>query len=341
MRGLRRRPLYLFLFLMSGLVPLKAAEQDVPVYVTQIQNPNDYALFANGGWDGNWYVGWNNGWVKRLPPIPSGRYARAYIGAKLGRMKTLPPEGRPPKFNPISGEIWMAIASTPSWSADQKMRLTSTEDIPLESSAEYALENTGEAEWFWTEIPLANVTMTGDNYLAIWSTSTALVSVSSAPVLAAGWGGKEINAWVAKDLKGEPPANSRGALSTPVSYFQPALALKLIPVGDSHPMQVRILSWHNGTADHLRPILFSSVKGESIERVWIECSEHVRHGDVVQGQWKQVGRSLWKAPYVFSLNQEQLSHGRIYIRVAATNIWEEKATSDPIEIDVSPIHAQK
>src|SRR5258707_12274148 len=88
---------------------------DYPVFVAEIPNPNDYSLFANSGWDGNWYVGYNNGWIKKLPAIPPGNYARVYIGAKLGRTKALPPVGRPPVFNPIPGEIWMALSSTPVW----------------------------------------------------------------------------------------------------------------------------------------------------------------------------------------------------------------------------------
>src|ERR1035437_5667230 len=106
------------------LLPLNAAAPDGPVFVAQVPNPNDYALFANGGWDGNWYVGYNNGWVKELPPIPKGNYTDACVGAKLGRMKALPPVGKPPEFNPIAGEIWLGISSTSSWTPSQRFRLT-------------------------------------------------------------------------------------------------------------------------------------------------------------------------------------------------------------------------
>src|SRR5579862_176481 len=103
-----------------------AATSDYPVFVAQIPNPNDYVLFANSGWDGNWYVGYNNGWIKKLPPIPAGNYAHAYVGAKLGRMKTLPPVGKPPEFNPIPGEIWIALSATPTWTTSQRLKLTTT-----------------------------------------------------------------------------------------------------------------------------------------------------------------------------------------------------------------------
>jgi hypothetical protein len=270
-----------------------------------------------------------------------GHYTHAYLGAKLGRMKTLPPVGRPPEFNPIPGEIWMALASTPTWTRDQRCKLTTTDDIPLDGSPEYALENVGESEWFWTEIPLSEVTMNGDNFVSLWSTTPELLSVSSSPVLAAGWGGKEINTWIAKDIKGEPPASAAEALKSGISYFQPAIALKLVPVGGPHPMRIRILSWANGTPDHLKPILASSVEGESVERVWLEYQGKVHRGDVVGKEWVQVGRSLWKAPYVFSLDQTRLPQGKIRLRIAAVNVWEEKSFSDSFEIEVSPLPANK
>jgi len=332
------------LLIVASLVSvsfLHAASADAPVYVAQIPNLNDYSLFANSGWDGNWYVGYNNGWIKKLPAIPPGNYAHAYLGAKLGRMKTLPPIGRPPEFNPVPGELWMALGSTPTWTSSQRVKLTTTDDIPLDSSPEYALENAGEAQWFWTEIPLSSVNFGGPNFAALWSPTPALISLSSAPVLAAGWGDKEVNAWLAKDIKGEPLSDPQVALSTGIAVFQPAIALKVIPAGRSHPMRVRVISWQNGTPSHLKPVLTGSAEGDSIERVWVEYDRPNRHGDVIRGEWIQVGRSLWKAPYIFSLDQARLPHGKLLLRLAAVNIWEEKATSDPFEIDVSPLHAPK
>jgi hypothetical protein len=320
---------------------LFAAAPDAPAFVAQIPNPNDYSLFANAGWDGNWYVGYNNGWVKKLPPLPPGHYAHAYIGAKLGRMKTLPPVGRPPEFKPIPGEIWVSLAATSTWATSQRWKLTTTEDIPLDGSPEYAMENVGESEWFWTEIPIEALNFPGDNFMALWSTTPELVSVSSAPVLAAAWGGKDLNSWIIKNIKGEPPSNPAVSVASGISYFQPAMAIKLVPEGNPHPMHVRILDWQNGKPDHLKPVVTGSVEGESVERVWVEYKASVRTGDVVRPQWTQVGRSLWKPPYAFSLDQGRLPQGKILLRLSATNIWEENAHSDPFEIEVSPIHAQK
>ena len=347
--GARLQFLLTFAICLLPFATVSAAAPDAPVFVAQVPNPNDYSLFANGGWDGNWYVGYNNGWIKKLPAIQKGNYARAYIGAKLGRMKTLPPVGRPPEFKAVPGEIWIAVASTPSWKAGQRYRLTTTQDIPLDGNAEYALDNIGESEWFWTEVPLDAVNFSGDNYLALWSSTPELVSVSSAPVLAAAWGGKDVNTWLAKEIRGEPPKDAKAALTTGLAYFQPALALKLIPAegearqgrpaGNPHPLKIRILSWQNGTADHLKPVVTGSVVGESVERVWIEYSDAARRGNAVKGRWTQIGRSLWKPPYSFSLDQGSLPKGKILLRMAAADIWEENAASDPLEIEVSPAHA--
>ena len=60
----------------------------IPVYVSKLSNINDYDIFANSGWDGNWYVGYNVCWIKKLPHFRQGKYARAQIGAKIGRAKT-------------------------------------------------------------------------------------------------------------------------------------------------------------------------------------------------------------------------------------------------------------
>src|ERR1700683_5330787 len=168
---LSTRPFFLFAFSFLISVHLFAATNDYPVFVAQVPNPNDYDLFANGGWDGNWYVGYNNGWIKKLPPIPPGPYAHAHLGTRMGRMKTQPPVGRPPQFPPVPGEFLMAIASTPSWKSSEPVGIASSEDIPVEGNSEYALDGVGTSEWFWKEIPLSSVNLSGDNYIALWSST--------------------------------------------------------------------------------------------------------------------------------------------------------------------------
>jgi len=98
-------------------------------------------------------------------------------------------------------------------------------------------------------------------------------------------------------------------------------------------MQVRMVSWQNGSADHPKPVITGSAEGDSIERVWVEFNKPLRQGDVIRGNWIQLGRPLWKAPYVFSLEQAKLPHGKVALRIAAANIWEEIAYSNPFEVE--------
>src|SRR5206468_924344 len=100
----------------------------------------DFVLFANGGWDGNWYVGYNTCWIQQLP-VPKGAYRRAFIGARLGRMKSQPEPGKPSwEKKALPGEIYMAIASTPAWTREQSHFLVDGRDIPLEPDPENAIE---------------------------------------------------------------------------------------------------------------------------------------------------------------------------------------------------------
>jgi len=340
--ALKKRPEIFFLVL--GCVALAHAEPQrrdagFPVFVASRSNPNEYSVFANNGWDGNWYVGYDTAWIQKLPPLPGGNYARAFIGAKLGRMKTLPPVGRPPVFNPIPGELWMALSSTTAWTSDHRLRLTTTEDIPLDGNAEYPLENAGESQWFWVEIPTDWINTTGDNYLALWSPTPELVSVSSAPILAAALGGKEAGTWIVSNLTGELPRIPKDPPGAALSFFQPAIALKLIPAEPSGASPVvKAVSWEPGTPAHPKPVITANVSGDSIERAWLEyLAPGQRQGDVVRPQWKKIGRPLWKAPYAFTIAQEELPQGKTQIRVAAADIWERVGISDAFAIEVSTI----
>src|ERR1700733_113284 len=67
----------------------------LPTFGSLLSNINDFEQFANGGPDGNWFIGFNNAWIIKLPPVPMGNYTRAFIGAKIGRAKTQAKSGRP------------------------------------------------------------------------------------------------------------------------------------------------------------------------------------------------------------------------------------------------------
>ncbi len=133
----------------------------LPVYLTSLSNINNYDIFANGGWDGNWYVGYNVCWIKKISisDLDSEmEYRKAFVGAKLGRAKTRRKAGRPSwEKEPIPGDIYIAISNIPAWKAAQRYFLISTEDIPLESDPVDAINNVGESRWFWREVPLEQI----------------------------------------------------------------------------------------------------------------------------------------------------------------------------------------
>jgi hypothetical protein len=314
-------------------------DSSYPVFVAARTNPNDYSAFATSGWDGNWYVGSNTAWVKKISAIPAGRYKKAYIGAKLGRAKLLPPEGRPPLFKAIPGSIFVAIASTPAWSANNKYLLTTTHDIPSEGSPEYPLEITGESQWFWTQVPIADVNLQGDNYAAIWSDTPGFTSVSSAPVIAAAVGGTDTGTWIINSLKGELPEKPVNPPGTAITFFQPAIAMKLIPAeAPTTAPKIRLISWTPGTTAVPRPVITASIEGDSIERAWVE---YVPAHSKVSAPWEPVGRPLWKAPFIFSVAQEELPPGPVRLRIAAVNVWEVTGISDSFSIEVSAIPVPK
>ncbi|HRY28790.1 MAG TPA: hypothetical protein P5079_01995 [Elusimicrobiota bacterium] len=301
-----------------------------PVYLTEISNPNDFVLFANGGWDGNWYVGYNTCWVSKLPPAPPGEYKSAFLGARLGRMKTESVPGRPPwEKRPIKGFINMAVADEPLWPQSRRFRLTETADIPLEGDAENAVEGVGESRWFWVEVPLKFISFEEDNYVALFSPSEALSSSARAPVLAAAWGDTRQNTWLNSTVKGEPPFTSTDALKTPVTYFEPAIAIKLVPVNDRRP-DIRLLETpEEGATVQEKIFVSASVSGRDMAGVWVEFSTDTKN-------WRRAGSFLAIAPYVFTVKREQLLEGTVRLRVAAEDVMGNRAQSPIFSVRVPP-----
>jgi hypothetical protein len=310
--------------------PMSQAEAPrLPVYIAELSNVNDYRLFANGGWDGNWYAGFNVCWIEELPPPPAGKYRRAFIGAKLGRAKTRPVSGKPVwEKEAIPGEIFLSLASTPSWEATQKYFLTDAGDIPVEGDPENALENAGESRWFWAEVPLDAVNLTGKNYLALWSPTEYFVSIASSPVIAGGWGGQKINSWLNNDVKGYAPLNPATSLKTPISVFEPAIAMKLIPEERGQEIIVTVVDVKGGRDKTGNKTFIASVEGQEIEKAWLEIS-------VNGGSWKKQGRYVYTAPYMFTLKADVLSGGKTAVRCAATDIWGDTGYSRSVELQVT------
>ncbi len=315
----------------------KNSEASAVHFLADLPNPHDFSLFANGGWDGNWYVGYNTCWMQKIQVPENAGIARVFVGAKLGRMKGAAIPGRPPwEKVPLPGEIYVAVSSSPTWTRKQGVLLTKTEDIPLDPDFENAVENTGEARWFWREIPLNQIRFGGDNYIALWSPTPYFTSVASAPILAAGWGDKEANSWLANDVKGGPPSNPEKALATPLTVFEPAIALKLIPKTPEagtpvSPPKVKIARVLRGKARGKYPapaVLQCSVQGESIERAWVEISTDA-------ATWRRLGRATYSAPFALSIRMEEVPLGRqgkTWARAAAADAFENVGASEPINL---------
>ena len=299
-----------------------------PVYLSELTNINDYNIFANGGWDGSWYVGSNVCWIEEVSSAPARGFRKAYIGAKIGRAKTQKVAGKAIwEKEPIPGSVYIGIASTPAWSSDKSYFLADAADIPLDADFENAVEGVGEARWFWREVPLSSVSSASSNFLALWSPSPYFVSTSSSPVLCGGWGSKRINSWLNNDIHGYPPINPATSLKTAITVFEPAIAVKLIPEGTEQELKVNIYKISDGRAGTANKTMFVSVEGSQIERAWIEVFK--------DNKWVKYSRYIYTPPYIFTIKPESLPAGTVKIRAAASDVWENTGTSAAAELLVT------
>ncbi|PIU82898.1 MAG: hypothetical protein COS68_06890 [Elusimicrobia bacterium CG06_land_8_20_14_3_00_38_11] len=317
-----------------------------PLYLCEAGNPNDYRLFANGGgWDGFWYVGYNRVWIEKIfIPGNLSEYKKVFIGAKLGRMKskqvynngkaTLDKEA-------IPGDIFIAVSSTPSWKKSNWKFLTTTDNISFEGDNELAVEQVGESRWFWTEVRSDEINFGGENYIALWSTSAFLTDSSNSPIIAAAWGGKDANSFINDEIKGGPPQHfSTTTLKSPLTVFEPAIAIKFVPEL-SQNITVGLMGITEGENLAEKKVIYASVLGNEIQKVWLEISQDNKI-------WKKHGLISYTSPYIFSLNPKKLSldigYGNkkraasaLFIRVCATDIWENTGRSPSVKIFISGI----
>jgi hypothetical protein len=299
-----------------------------PVYIAELSNLNDYSIFANSGWDGNWYIGNNVCWIEELPAPPKGSYTRAFVGAKIGRMKARPAQGKPSwEKEPIPGSVYIAVSSTPSWKTSQSQRLADADSIPMEGDAENALEGVGESRWFWVEVPLKNINFSGMNYVAVWSPSEYFTSIASSPVLAGGWGSQKANSWMNNDIRGVPPANPATALKTAITVFEPAIALKLIPAGADQQISVSIAAVKDGRLRTANKTFISAITGDAIEKAWLELSTDGK-------TWERHGRPVFSSPYHFTVKADTLPNGTVHVRCVAEDIWGNRGQSASAELSI-------
>jgi hypothetical protein len=270
---------------------------------------------ANGGFDANWHVGYTTCWVVKLPPAPAGAYARAFLGARLGRMKTATAPGRPSwERRPLSGEIDIAVSPSPQWPQRRRLLLTPAEDIPLEGDPDNALEGVGESRWFWVEIPVSDVSTAGDNYVALFSPSSALTDATRAPILAAGPKGGAAVTWLNNGVRGQPPLSVGEALRTPIISYTPAVALRLVPAHSPPPRAAWVHPPRGRLGLDAPRTLAVTVDGRDVESVWLEYA-------VPGGPWRRVGPPLAGAPYLFTLHPGDLPPGEGRIRAVAQDQW--------------------
>lgn len=322
------KPLFIIAY---GLFTAEIFAQNTrgPVYVSKMPLTH-YSLFANGGWDGNWFVGYNQGWIEKLTLNHKKEdFSKAYIGAKLGRMKSLPKAGRPSWIREaIKSEIFVAVSKEPRWSADSYRLLTKTDDIPLAYDYENALEDTGEARWYWTEIPLDSLNFAGDNYAILWSPDEFLTSVSSAPILAAAWGDKNVDSWITTEISGNPKNLKDDSQKTPITIFEPAIALKLIPKNVKNEIMIEITAINDIINKPGFKNIQAVINGVQIERAYLELSSDGK-------TWNKISKILYGPPYFFTFDPEKAPEGKILIRVAAVDVWENVGYSRAIEMTVS------
>jgi len=330
---------FLFPLVSSGFTQQNEVKFFHPLYICELPNINDYNIFANSGWDGNWYIGYNVCWIEKIV-LPEGiereNFSKAFIGAKIGRAKTRPVQGRPIwEKEPIPGLIYIAVSSTSAWKSSSRHFLVSTEDIPLEGDPENALEGVGEARWFWAEVPIKDINFEGPNFVALWSPTTSFISREVAPILCGGWGSRERqpepNTFLNNEIQGSPPIDPENSLKTPISVFEPAIAIKLVPKGSEQNIYIEILEVKEGKKGTGNKTIVSLVSGNNIEKAWIEVATSTT-------SYKKIGRYVYSPPYIFTLNPEVLPKGKIFVRVGAEDIFGNRGFSLPLEmaVELSP-----
>lgn len=296
-------------------------------YFADIDNLADFTVFANAGWDGSWFVGYTKTWIQKIYiPEQAHRIAKAFIGAKLGRMKVRPVEGKPAwESEAIPGRLFMAVSSTPTWTKSQRFFLTKTRDIPFEGDPEVAMHHVGESRWFWIEVPLDMITMGGENYCALWSPSKKLADEETAPIVAAGWDVKDkrINTWIFPDAKGELPEGITAACKS-ISYFEPAIAIKLVPHND---FTVSIYLKHHVdiVPDDGKLIFSARVTGVNIEKVGLQI-EHSGN------TWTRHGMLLYTPPFYFTLDPSDLPRNIFKLRAIAWDEYGNVGLSNTVEL---------
>jgi hypothetical protein len=316
----------------DGLPVALSTSPIVPTYITLAPTVHDYGRFADGGPDDNWYVGFNNAWIVKLPPAPRGEFARAFIGAKIGRAKTRPNGNKPWVRELIPGKAYMAINQVPAFPNDRSFFLAETADMPTEPDAQARVEGVGSGEWFWAEVPLNMVSFNSGNYLAIWSPTNWFTRASSAPILAGAdvedpATARETRAWNNRNIMGVAPRSTTGALQTPINNIAPALAIKLIPPAPDEPA-VNVAEFAAARVGSKVVARFSAA-GEDVAEGWVEASRD-------QLDWTRVSRISRKPPYFFTIPPSRAPAAGTWLRGAARDVSGQVGYSEAWMVPYAP-----
>lgn len=289
-------------------------------YISLAGDLNRYYLYANGGFDANWYVGYNNAWIVKLPPIDTTGYLKAFIGVKLGRAKNISyPSSK--NLKPYESKILAAISNSPRFPGKVYI-ICENSDIPLEPLSDESIEGVDSAKWFWTEVPLNTLSSTTDNYIAVWAESRELKDSSSSPIIAAASFDDGVeNVWVTPSIKGSI-SSLENPLEIPISGKKPAIVIKLIPQND---YKVIIKNFNLDKRDD--EYLFRwSVIGCDIQKSWLEISYD-------RIKWERFSRYLYLPPFSISFRSTTLPNDLFYIRVCALDNFENLECSSHISIN--------
>ncbi len=289
-----------------------------PAFISLAESIHDFGRFADGGADSNWYVGFDNAWVVKLPPAPEGRWTRAFIGAKLGRAKSTPKRDKPWEFKVIPGKVYMAVSQRPAFSSEQSFFLAETADIPVEPHESLYLAGVGKSEWFWAEVPRSLVSSERPNFLIVWSPNREFRSAESSPILAAadsGPTGGEARAWNNHQIQGVPPRSEEDALPVPIT-LKPALAIKLVGTSAAK-VGVSAFSAAIGPDGFLARF---SAEGRDVELAWVEASQD-------QLEWSRVSGYRRSPPYIFNIPALSVAGKGSYLRGRARDLWGSEGSS--------------
>jgi len=350
----------------SNTKDLSASENRYPVIIAEVKNLNDFGLFATSGWDGNWYVGYNHGWVTKLPEAPEGSYAKAYLGARLGRaknfmrrqlerarthferLKNLPEEEREESAKQLKYTSFKEISEK----IEELGKKLSSPDLGKIYIGINSSPGWDENHSFFL-VSEEDIPLEGDPEEALEGVGEAkwfwaeiplsLVSFDKENYVAIWSPDENLNsaqvspilasAWGNKEVNTWLDQDSEGkppsSLSRSVTIFEPALAIKLVPPNKKR-VSVEILDIGDGEEIKEKKVVTATVSGEDIVRAWLEISRDKSSSGVQE--WVRTGRLAFGAPYSITIEPGKLEEGIHYLRVGAEDFWANVGYSRPTKV---------